>query len=142
MRKRSWSFRIFVRYMLFQVPGVVLLYLLLILARRVVAFPTWLIWSLVAFWVIKDLILFPAVWRAYDQERRDDASSMIGSRGIAEDRLNPSGYIRVHGELWKAEVMGGSPSIGEGEQVTVREIRGLTLLVEPDRGSYRLAAPS
>ena len=128
--------------MLFQVPGVVLLYLLLILARRVVAFPTWFIWSLVAFWVIKDLILFPAVWRAYDRERRDDASSMIGSRGIAEDRLNPSGYIRVHGELWKAEVMGGSPSIGEGEQVTVREIRGLTLLVEPDAGSYRLRAPS
>jgi len=128
--------------MLFQVPGVVLLYLLLILARRVVAFPTWFIWSLVAFWVIKDLILFPAVWRAYDQERRDDASSMIGSRGIAEDRLDPSGYIRVHGELWKAEVMGGSSSIGEGEKVTVRGIRGLTLLVEPDRGSYRLVAPS
>ena len=128
--------------MLFQVPGVVLLYLLLILARRVVTFPTWFIWGLVGFWVIKDLILFPAVWRAYDRERRDDVSSMIGSRGIAEDRLNPSGYIRVHGELWKAEVMGGSPSIGEGEQVTVREIRGLTLLVEPDTGSYRLTAPS
>jgi membrane protein implicated in regulation of membrane protease activity len=142
MRKRSWSFRIFVRYMLFQVPGVVLLYLLLIVARRVVALPTWFIWSFVALWVIKDLILFPAVWRAYDQEQRDDASSMVGSRGIAEDRLGPSGYIRVHGELWKAEVMGGSPSIGKGEKVTVREIRGLTLLVEPDRGSYWLVAPS
>ncbi|MCK5553748.1 MAG: hypothetical protein KAJ09_11425, partial [Deltaproteobacteria bacterium] len=62
MRKRGWSFRIFVRYMLFQVPGVVLLYLLLILAGRAVTLPTWFIWSLVAFWVIKDLILFPAVW--------------------------------------------------------------------------------
>jgi len=110
MSKRGWSFRIFLRYVLFQVPGLVLLYLLLILAQRVVALPTWFIWSLVALWVIKDLILFPVVWRAYDQERRDDASSMVGSRGIAEDRLDPSGYIRVHGELWKAEVMGGSPS--------------------------------
>jgi membrane protein implicated in regulation of membrane protease activity len=134
MSKRGWSFRIFLRYVLFQVPGLVLLYLLLILAQRVVALPTWFIWSLVALWVIKDLILFPVVWRAYDQERRDDASSMVGSRGIAEDRLDPSGYIRVHGELWKAEVMGGSPSIGKGEKVTVRGIRGLTLLVEPDRG--------
>lgn len=134
MRKHGWSFRIFVRYMLFQVPGVVLLYLLLILARPVVTLPTWFIWSLVAFWVIKDLILFPAVWRAYDQERRDDASSMVGSRGIAEDRLDRSGYIRVRGELWKVEVMGNSPSIGKGEKVTVRGIRGLTLFVEPDRG--------
>ena len=134
MTKRGWSFRIFVRYMLFQVPGVVLLYLLLILARRVVVLPTWFIWSLVALWVIKDLILFPAVWRAYDQEQRDEASSIVGSRGIAEDRLDRSGYIRVHGELWKAEVMGNSPSIGKGEKVTVRAIRGLTLLVEPCTG--------
>jgi membrane protein implicated in regulation of membrane protease activity len=134
MSNRGWSFRIFVRYMLFQVPGVLLLYLLLVLARRVVTLPTWFIWSFVAFWVVKDLILFPVVWRAYDQERRDDASSMVGSRGTAEDRLDPSGYIRVHGELWKAEVMGGSPSIGKGEKVTVRGIRGLTLLVESDRG--------
>ena len=134
MRKRGWSFRIFVRYMLFQVPGVVLLYLLLILAGRAVTLPTWFIWSLVALWVIKDLILFPVVWRAYDQERRDDSSSMVGSRGIAEDRLDRSGYIRVHGELWKAEVVGKSPSIGKGEKVTVRGIRGLKLFVEPDRG--------
>ena len=134
MRKRGWSFRIFVRYMLFQVPGVVLLFLLLILARQVVALPTWFIWSLVALWVSKDLILFPAVWHAYDQKRRDDSSSMVGSRGIAEDGLDRSGYIRVHGELWKAEVMGNSPSVGKGEKVTVRGIRGLTLIVEPDRG--------
>jgi len=133
MRKRGWSFRIFVRYVLFQVPGVVLLYLLLILARRVVALPTWFIWSLMALWVIKDLILFPAVWRAYDQEGKDDAISMVGPRGIAEDRLDPSGYIRVHGELWKAEVMGDSPSIRKGEKVTVRGISGLKLFVEPDR---------
>jgi membrane protein implicated in regulation of membrane protease activity len=106
----------------------------LVLARRVVTFPTWFIWSFVAFWVVKDLILFPVVWRAYAQKLRDDSSSMIGSRGIAEDRLDRSGYIRVHGELWKAEVMGNSPSIGKGEKVIVRGIRGLTLFVEPDRG--------
>jgi len=99
-----------------------------------VVIPTWFIWSLVALWVIKDLILFPAVWRVYDQEQRDDPSSMVGSRGIAEDRLDRSGYIRVHGELWKAEVMGNSPSVGKGEKVTVRGIRGLTLIVEPVRG--------
>ncbi|MFX1555468.1 MAG: NfeD family protein, partial [Promethearchaeota archaeon] len=133
-RKRGWSFRIFVRYVLFQVPGVVLLYLLLVLARRVVPLPTWFIWSLMALWVIKDLMLFPAVWRAYDQEGKDDATSMVGPWGIAEDGLDRSGYIRVHGELWKAEVMGNSASIGKGEKVTVRGIRGLKLFVEPDRG--------
>ena len=135
MRKHGWLFRIFVRYMLFPVPGVILLYLLLILFRQVVALPTWFIWSLVASWVIKDLILFPAVWVAYDQKRRDDSGSMVGSRGIAEDRLDRSGYIRVHGALWKAEVTETYPSIGRGKKVTVRGIRGLTLFVEPDRGA-------
>ena len=134
MRKRSWSFRILVRYLLFQVPGVAVLYFLLVLARRVVVLPMWFIWSIMALWVLKDLVLFPAVWRAYDQKRKADSSSMVGSRGIAEDGLDRSGYIRVHGELWKAEVMGNSPSIGKGEKVTVRGIRGLKLFVEPDRG--------
>ncbi len=86
-----------------------------------------------ALWVLKDLILFPAVWLAYDQKRRDDSSSMVGSRGIAEDRLDRSGYIRVHGELWKAEVMGNNPSIEKGKKITGRGIPGLTLFVEPDR---------
>ena len=132
MNKRGWSARTVVKYVLLQLPAVALLILILILVRRWVYFPTWFVWGLVAFWVAKDVILFPFVWRAYDREPPGEMNSIIGERGIAEDRLGPSGYIRVHGELWQGEVIGGGPPIDRGKGVKVRGIRKLTLLVQPD----------
>jgi membrane protein implicated in regulation of membrane protease activity len=132
MNKRRWSARIVARYALFQVPAVVILFLILLLARRWVDIPAWFFWGLVALWVAKDVILFPFTWRAYERKDVGRANSMIGARGIAEDRLAPSGYIRIHGELWQGEVMGGGPPIDRGGSVRVRKIRNLTLLVQPD----------
>ena len=120
------------RYTLFQVPAVVVLVLILLLARRWVDIPAWFFWGLVALWVAKDVILFPFTWRAYERKDVRRANSMIGARGIAEDRLAPSGYIRVHGELWQGEVMEGCSPIDRGEGVRVRKIRKLTLLVQPE----------
>jgi len=120
------------RYVLLQLPAVVILVLILVLVRRWVDIPAWFFWGLVALWVAKDVILFPFTWRAYDWDRRGDTNSMIGARGIAEDRLAPSGYIRVHGELWQGEVMEGGPPIDRGERVRVLGIRKLTLLVQSD----------
>jgi membrane protein implicated in regulation of membrane protease activity len=111
---------------------VVILFLILVFVRRWVDIPAWFFWGLVALWVAKDVILFPFTWRAYDWDRRGDKNSMIGARGIAEDRLAPSGYIRVHGELWQGEVMEGGPPIDRGERVRVLGIRKLTLLVQSD----------
>jgi membrane protein implicated in regulation of membrane protease activity len=82
--------------------------------------------------VVKDVLLFPFVWRSYDQDRHTDANTMIGLRGIVKDRLAPSGYIEVHGELWRAEVMEGAPFVESGGDVRVKGIRGLTLIVQPN----------
>lgn len=132
MNERRWSVRIVARYALFQVPAVAILVLILVLIRQWVDLPAWFFWGLVALWVAKDVILFPVTWRTYDRERPEDTNSMIGARGVAEDQLAPSGYIRVHGELWQGEVVAGGPPIDRGEGVRVRGIRRLTLLVEPD----------
>ena len=129
MNERGWSVRVVVRYALFQVPAVVLLVLALALVRRWVDIPAWFVWGLVGLWVAKDVILFPFVWRAYDS---DDTNSMVGTRGIAEERLAPSGYVLVRGELWQAEVMGDGPPIDRGQRVRVRGISGLKLLVQAD----------
>ncbi len=59
---------------------------------------------------------------------------MRGARGIAKERLAPSGYVFVRGELWKAVLMKGSPPIEEGEGVLVHAKEGLTLVVQPDKG--------
>jgi len=45
-----------------------------------------------------------------------------------EERLAPSGYIRVHGELWQAEMIREGPPIEKGEVVQIEGIRGLVLL--------------
>lgn len=137
MNKRRWPFRILVRYALFQLPALVLLVLILIMVRRWVDLPNWLEWGLIAAWVVKDAVLFPLVWPSYERSQREDVNSIAGERGIAEERLAPAGYVRVHGELWQAKVMGGGYAIDRGEGVRVQAIRGLTLLVQPDDEKIR-----
>ena len=132
MDRRAWSTRIVVRYTLLQLPAIVLLILLLILAQRWVKLPAWFTWGLIAFWIAKDVVLFPLTWRAYERSKSGSADLMIGLRGIAEDRLSPSGYIYVRGELWRAEVEENSEPIEKGERVRVYGNRGLTLLVNRD----------
>jgi len=58
---------------------------------------------------------------------------MIGERGMAEERLNPEGYISVRGELWRAESIHDVSPIEKGDRIRICGIRGLTLLVEAER---------
>jgi membrane protein implicated in regulation of membrane protease activity len=132
MDRRAWSTRIVVRYTLLQLPAIVLLILMLILVQRWVNLPAWFTWGLIAFWIAKDIVLFPLTWRAYDLSHKGSADWMIGLRGIAENRLAPSGYVLLRGELWQAEVEQNSAPIEKGESVRIYGNRGLTLLVHRD----------
>jgi membrane protein implicated in regulation of membrane protease activity len=133
MGKGRWSRRVVIKYSLLQLPALVFLAFILHLIRLWVQMPAWLIWGMVGLWVVKDVMLFPFVWRSYDQNRLSDANSMVGLHGIAKNSLMPSGYVEVHGELWQAEVVQGSPFVESGGGVRVKEIRGLTLIVQPDQ---------
>ncbi len=53
---------------------------------------------------------------------------MIGKIGIALTDLTPKGEVRVLGEIWRAESSSGN--ILKGEQVTVKALNGLVVLVE------------
>lgn len=125
------AFRALPRYTLFQLPELVLLIVVLVFARW------WLDWQwstvaiIVAAWIAKDALLFPLLWRAYDTDPRAALNTLVGRRGTARDRLSPRGYVDIHGELWEAEVLGGK-TVEPGGRVHVREMRGLTLLVERD----------
>ena len=133
LKTRPWSARVVVKYVLLQIPAAAVLIIIVILVRTWYDYPPWAGWAIVALWIAKDTILFPFVWRSYDSSAPDDAMSMVGKQGIAEEPLSPRGYVRVRGELWKAEVARGEPPIAKGEPVRVREVRGLTLKVAPDR---------
>lgn len=131
MNKKKWSSRILLRYWLLQLPALALLVLILVYAQRWVDLPAWIFWGSLAIWVVKDAVLYPFVWRAYDWDRSKDSNSMVGVKGIAKELLAPSGYVQVRGELWKAELAEGVRSVEEGEPVLVQEVRGLTLIVKP-----------
>jgi membrane protein implicated in regulation of membrane protease activity len=130
MKKLGWSRRSVVRYVLFQIPDTTLLILILIALRYWLDLPAWIMWGLIGVWVAKDILMFPFVWRAYDSTGLKGPHSVIGRRGVAEEQLAPTGYVRVHDELWKAEMIGVGQAIEKGQTVRIRGIRGLTLLVE------------
>jgi membrane protein implicated in regulation of membrane protease activity len=123
---------IYFRYILLNIPGLTAVILILIIIQYWVVLPVWLFWCVIGFWIIKDAVLFPFVWRAYDWERPGLNRSMIGERGIAKERLAPAGYVQIHGELWKAEKIGdGSPiEMGQPVTITIIKMEGLTLFVE------------
>jgi membrane-bound serine protease (ClpP class) len=58
---------------------------------------------------------------------------MIDSVGTAQTDLEPAGRIFVHGEIWEARTSGKIP---KGTRVRVREVDGLTLVVEPVTGNH------
>lgn len=130
MKKPGWSVQVILRYTLYQIPGLALIISILILVWQWVDLPDWIFWGLITLWIAKDIILFPFVWRAYDRNRLKDLHTLIGAKGIVEERLSASGYVRVHGELWQAEVREDSLPIEKGEIVRIQGIHGLKLIVE------------
>jgi membrane-bound serine protease (ClpP class) len=55
-------------------------------------------------------------------------AGMVDSLGVAKTNLEPYGKVQVHGELWDARAR---QQIARGTRVRVREVEGLTLVVEP-----------
>jgi membrane-bound serine protease (ClpP class) len=55
-------------------------------------------------------------------------AGMLDSVGVAKTDIEPSGKVLVHGELWEARARQPIP---KGTRVRVREVEGLTLVVEP-----------
>jgi membrane-bound serine protease (ClpP class) len=90
--------------------------------------PTWL-WLAVPLVVAKDLLLLPAMRRAWGPPRAGP-TTLIGTRGQAVEPVDPTGYVRVRGELWEATAAAPGAEIPKGCPVVVREVRGLTLVVD------------
>jgi membrane-bound ClpP family serine protease len=130
-KRKSWSTRVLVKYLLIQSLSWVLWALVGVVVQRWIHFPGWVIPVFIAVLVAKDIIMFPFVWRAYDSERRGALHPRVGTLGVVVKKLSPAGYIEANGELWRAELAGENSSIAEGDTVSVRDVRGLTLIVEP-----------
>ena len=123
------SLRVALRYLLFQIPGWIAVTLLALWLREPLGMAWWMAWTLIGAWVAKDFALFPLVWRAYLPQQPDNAHSLLGQRGVADEPLAPSGYVRVRGELWRAEAPDANRPIPRGAPVRVIGARGISLHV-------------
>jgi membrane protein implicated in regulation of membrane protease activity len=140
MGKDWWSSRIILKYALLQLPALVLLALIVLAATQGFGVSPYA-WGTIALWIIKDIVLYPFVYRAYDTNPLKTAHTLVGKRGVAQERIAPAGYVQIGGELWSAEVPEGEPPIDRGEKVEVLGIRGLTLLVGPTSPPSRPTPP-
>jgi len=120
------------RYLLLQMPMLSLVVVGLFLTKRYFGLPGWIAWGGSVAWLAKDMLLFPLVWRSYDDRNLDNAHSMSGLQGRTVEKLDNSGYVLVRGVLWWAEVVGIRRSVHKGERVRVQGSRGLVLLVESE----------
>jgi membrane protein implicated in regulation of membrane protease activity len=112
------------RYLLLQAPGWIAVAAALAVLSWLAGLPAWIVAVGVAAVVVKDALMYRVVRHTLDPPR----GRLLGARGRAVERLDPSGYVRVDGELWRAEAVGGE--IAAGGEVVVREADGLTLRVE------------
>ena len=84
--------------------------------------------------VVDILEISVLVWWSRYRRRLDPAAvgiqTFLGRTGIALERLDPVGQIRVDGEIWNAR---SAEPVDRGGAVTVNVVDGLVLGVEPAR---------
>lgn len=115
------------RYWLYQLPGIVVVAALAVLAAQWLSLPPWACVVATLLWVAKDAALYPAVKASYQAAGPTGPASLIGSLGTVRDALDPIGLIKVGPELWKAK---SSSPAATGDVVRVVGCSGMTLLVE------------
>jgi membrane-bound ClpP family serine protease len=126
----------FGRYLLFQVPGWVLVGLgLIVLWPESWGSGTAL--AVFAAWIAKDLALYPIVGRAYDRRVPTGVAGLIGTRKIVADGIASEGWLIIDGTRWRATLAAGAAPIPPGETAEVVGADGLTLLVRPANSGAR-----
>lgn len=129
-KKATLSSRVVLRYSLFQLPEIAVVILVMATLRVLLNIPMWSIWTFIIFWIAKDIIMFPFVRDAYDKWNTSSAGALIGLQGKVVEALSPSGYVKVRGELWRAEAVKEVPRIDKGDIIEILGSRGYTLIVQ------------
>jgi len=127
--------RLWVRYLLYQIPGFAALVVILVVLSRTMGLGFWPALIIVAAWVIKDTLLYPFVRDAYRPGGVNPSERLVGRVGVVEERLGPEGFVRIGSELWRAEVESSDHVLEPGARVRVVAVSGLTVRVEDLRES-------
>lgn len=95
--------------------------------------PLWLLVAFTVAWGVWSYLMFRLGLTVIGKVPVVGAEALIGVRCRTTAPLSPDGYVRVGGELWLAHSMAGN--VGEGSEVVIVDVKGLTLLVTPLLGA-------
>ncbi|KAA3613094.1 MAG: hypothetical protein D8M58_12355 [Calditrichaeota bacterium] len=115
------------RYILFQIPELLVTFLVLIIIHHFLEFPFWIVWVVMAGAIIKDVIMFHYTWTAYIVHSPEDYANVKGKSCIAVEDFEEKGMVSINGELWKAR--SENPVIKD-DKLIVQKIDGLELFVK------------
>ena len=123
---------IFARYLLMQIPSGCAV------ALGLWAFVHWgpltpaIATALFGVWVVIEIALFPVLRIGYETGgQQAGVESMIGAVARVSRDLDPEGFVQFGHERWRALAATGPLPIKAGTRVRIREVRHLTLVVEP-----------
>jgi|GEM_PF-278498 membrane protein implicated in regulation of membrane protease activity len=128
---RRWERRILLRYTLLQLPALALLIAVLWLLATWFELPRLWLGLVAVIWIIKDIALFPLVWRAYDPEATPRGNTLVGGVARVVQELSPEGVVEIQGELWRARSAQQDLRLQKDSLVHVTAMQGLLLEVTP-----------
>ncbi len=124
--------RIFGRYLVFQGAGWGLSAAGLGILVYLDWMPFWLAATLVGVMVVKDLVLYPMMRKAYVPGHTHGYGALLGSEVRVSQALAPEGYVMAGAERWRARLgHRGAGALAAGERAVVRHVENMTLIVEP-----------
>jgi membrane protein implicated in regulation of membrane protease activity len=124
------SAKVILKYAVLQLAQTAVVVGVLIVVRHFTSMPAWIIITILAVWILKDIVFFPKVWRAYAFDDNRPIRSLVGLEATVVFTLNPVGHVRVKGEFWKAELRNPNSVAERGDRVRVVDVRGTTPIVE------------
>ena len=93
---------------MFQVPGWIVAAAVGVWLNRTMDVPGAVVVGLPVFWILKDMALYPLLRTAYETSDTSPIERLVGAQGKTVETLAPLGYVRIAGELWRAETDTGS----------------------------------
>ena len=118
------------KYAILQIPGMVMVGLLLA-AANYAQYVSWPIAAaLMIGWVVKDVVMYRFVRQAYEPGPPHGTDALIGQAGVVVEDLSPKGTVRIGAEHWSAKARDEGGSLRSGSSVRVISVEGYTLIVD------------
>lgn len=97
-----------------------------------------IIWIQILVFLLVSMLLMiftkPVAEKYLNKDReKTNVDALVGRRGIVTveiDNLSASGEVNLSGQIWMARTANDAVKIPKGTQVTVKEIKGVKLIVE------------